>query len=53
MEEIKTSVNLEEYFSKMTPEDAAAITTMCMDRLCQQKGYQLFLYVVYLVQQMV
>ena len=36
VEEIKTSVNLQEYFSKMTPEDAATITTMCMDQLCKK-----------------
>ena len=36
MEEIKAHVNLKEYFEKMTPEDAATITTMCMDKLCNK-----------------
>lgn len=36
VEEIKTHVNLKEYFDKMSPEDAATITTMCMDKLCSK-----------------
>lgn len=36
MKEIKAHVNLKEYFDKMTPEDAATITTMCMDQLCKK-----------------
>lgn len=36
VEEIKAHVNLNEYFDKMSPEDAATITTMCMDKLCKK-----------------
>ena len=36
MEEIKVNVNLDEYFSKMKPEDSATITMMCMDKLCKK-----------------
>ena len=36
MEEIKVNVNLDEYFSKMNPEDSATITMMCMDKLCEK-----------------
>lgn len=36
VEEIKAHINLKEYFDKMTPEDAATITTMCMDQLCKK-----------------
>ena len=31
---IKTNVDMDNYFSKMEPEDSAAITTMCLDKLC-------------------
>ena len=34
MEEIKVDVNLKDYFDKMSPEDSATITIMCMDKLC-------------------
>ena len=33
METIKTDVNIDDYFSKMRPEDSAAITTMCLNKL--------------------
>lgn len=33
-EMLKTNVDIDNYFSKMTPEDSAAITTMCLDKLC-------------------
>ena len=36
IEEARVPVNLEEYFSKMNPEDSAAITTMCLEKLCQK-----------------
>lgn len=38
LETIKPNTDLEDYFSKMTPEDSAAITTMCINRLaCKVK----------------
>lgn len=36
MEMIKTNVDMDEYFSKMTPEDSAVITTMCINRLARK-----------------
>ena len=38
LETIKPSTGIEDYFNKMTPEDAATITTMCIDKLaCKVK----------------
>ena len=34
METINVQANLKDYFDKMSPEDSATITTMCMDKLC-------------------
>ena len=36
MEAIKTDVNIDDYFSKMRPEDSAAITTMCLNKLTRK-----------------
>lgn len=36
METIHVNLNPEEYFSKMKPEDSTAITTMCLDKLCEK-----------------
>ena len=33
---IKTDVDMAEYFSKMSPEDSAAITTMCLNKLTRK-----------------
>lgn len=44
-EEIKFDVNLKDYFNKMTLEDAATITTMCMDKLCKKAQELKDLYV--------
>ena len=33
---IKTNVDMDNYFSKMEPEDSAAITTMCLNKLCSK-----------------
>ena len=33
---IDMKVNVEEYFSKMTPEDSAIITQMCIDKLARK-----------------
>lgn len=33
---IDVKVNLKEYFSKLDAEDYAAITTMCLDKLCRK-----------------
>lgn len=33
---IDVKVNVEDYFSKMTPEDSAAITTMCISKLARK-----------------
>lgn len=33
---IKTDVNIDNYFSKMRPEDSAAITTMCLNKLTRK-----------------
>lgn len=38
LETIKPKIDVEEYFRKMTPEDSAIITTMCVDKLaCKVK----------------
>lgn len=36
MEMIKTDVNIDNYFSKMRPEDSVAITTMCLNKLTRK-----------------
>ena len=36
MEMIKTDVNIDDYFSKMRPEDSAAIITMCLNKLTRK-----------------
>ena len=36
LEKIKSNTDLEDYFSKMTPEDSAVITTMCINRLARK-----------------
>ena len=36
LEKIKSSTNLEDYFGKMTLEDSAIITTMCISRLARK-----------------
>ena len=36
MEMIKTNVDMDEYFSKMRPEDSATITTMCLNKLTRK-----------------
>ena len=36
MEMIKTSVDIDDYFSKMKPEDSAVITTMCLNKLTRK-----------------
>ncbi len=36
MEMIKTNVNIDDYFSKMTPKDSAVITTMCLNKLTRK-----------------
>lgn len=33
---VDVKVNVEDYFSKMTPEDSAIITTMCINRLARK-----------------
>lgn len=45
MEEIKVNVNLKDYFDKMSPEDSATITTMCMDKICSKAQELKDLYV--------
>lgn len=45
MEEIKVNMNLKDYFDKMSPEDSATITTMCMDKLCNKAQELKDLYV--------
>lgn len=35
-EQIDVKVNLKEYFSKLDTEDYAAITAMCLDKLCRK-----------------
>lgn len=32
----KTNINIDDYFSKMTPEDSAVITTMCLNKLTRK-----------------
>lgn len=36
LETIKSNTNIEDYFSKMTLEDSAAIVTMCIDKLARK-----------------
>ena len=36
LETIKSNTDVEDYFSKMTPEDSAIITTMCINRLARK-----------------
>lgn len=36
LETIKSNTDLEDYFSKMTPEDSVTITTMCTNRLARK-----------------
>lgn len=36
VETIKSKVDVEEYFSKMTPENSAIIATMCVDKLARK-----------------
>lgn len=36
LETIKSNTDIEEYFNKMTPEDSAIITTMCINRLASK-----------------
>ena len=33
---VDVKVNVEDYFSKMTPEDSAVITTMCLSKLASK-----------------
>ena len=33
---IKTNVDMDNYFSKMEPEDSAVITTMCLNKLTRK-----------------
>ena len=33
---IKSKIDVEEYFRKMTPEDSATITKMCIDKLARK-----------------
>lgn len=42
---IETHTNLKDYFDKMTPEDAAAITTMCLEQLTAKANELKDLYV--------
>lgn len=35
-EMLKTNVNIDNYFSKMRPEDSAVITTMCLNKLTRK-----------------
>lgn len=34
MEKININVDLKEYFNKMSPEDSAEISIMCLDKIC-------------------
>lgn len=45
METISVQANLKDYFEKMSPEDSATITTMCMDKLCSKAQELKDLYV--------
>lgn len=36
LETIKSNIDFEDYFSKMTPEDSAIITTMCINKLASK-----------------
>lgn len=43
-EMIKTNVDMDNYFSKMEPEDSVAITTMCLSKLCSKANELKALY---------
>lgn len=43
-EMLKTNVDMDNYFSKMEPEDSAAITMMCLDKLCSKANELKALY---------
>lgn len=43
-EMLKTNVDMDNYFSKMEPEDSAAITTMCLAKLCSKANELTALY---------
>lgn len=43
-EMLKTNVDMNNYFSKMEPEDSAAITTMCLNKLCSKANELKALY---------
>lgn len=45
METIDVHTNLKDYFDKMSPEDSATITTMCMDKICSKAQELKDLYV--------
>lgn len=45
METINVHTNLKDYFDKMSPEDSATITTMCMDKICSKAQELKDLYV--------
>lgn len=36
METINVHTNLKDYFDKISPEDSATITIMCMDKICSK-----------------
>lgn len=36
LEKIKSNTDIEDYFGKMTPEDSAIITTMCINKLAHK-----------------
>ena len=36
LETVKSNTDIEDYFSKMTPEDSAVITTMCINKLARK-----------------
>lgn len=36
LETIKSNTDIEDYFNKMTPEDSAIITTMCINKLAHK-----------------
>lgn len=36
LETIKSNTDIEDYFSKMTPEDSAIITSMCISKLARK-----------------
>ena len=45
METIDVHTNLKDYFDKMSPEDSATITTMCIDKICSKAQELKDLYV--------